>query len=240
MSTVSEIIKLDKAGGEIIAEAANLRRKQGPDRSVTDILRGDTRFESVAKKIAHQFDLLEGKTISDNDQDKLFRIFDSWSSLIIQCEFQMLRLQYPEKIDVNYATEKHKAKEGLWPLQGSNYKVGTVVSISGEKTVKMQIERGKDSPVGKILPSRTNIMVHDELGQCRIGDVIVARETKKWSKRKNYLFEGFIRRPDRVRRALSASQSNREEEKQESITEAITASHPVRRAKRAVQTTLRK
>lgn len=63
--------------------------------------------------------------------------------------------------------------------------VGTVVAISGEKTVSVQIDNlVKHEQYGKFIRKSTKLAVHDENGQAKVGDKVEIVADKPRSKRK--------------------------------------------------------
>ncbi len=66
-------------------------------------------------------------------------------------------------------------------------KVGTVISKKMAKTVMVQVERQVRHPLyKKTIRRRKNILVHDEVENCKVGDVVRIVETRPISKRKTW------------------------------------------------------
>ncbi len=66
--------------------------------------------------------------------------------------------------------------------------VGKVVSNKMNKTVVVSVERLVKHPkYGKLLRRQTKLHVHDEAGVCQIGNVVKIRESKPFSKLKNWV-----------------------------------------------------
>lgn len=64
---------------------------------------------------------------------------------------------------------------------------GKVVSTKMEKTVVILIETMQTHPkFKKITRKSRRIKVHDELNQCKEGDIIIAEETRPLSKEKRH------------------------------------------------------
>ena len=64
---------------------------------------------------------------------------------------------------------------------------GKVVSDKMDKTITVLIERRvKHAVYGKIINRSTKIKAHDELNQCRVGDVVTIAETRPISKLKSW------------------------------------------------------
>ena len=66
-------------------------------------------------------------------------------------------------------------------------KEGKVVSISGEKSVLVEVSRRVRHPVyGKIVTKRKKFMVHNDSNEEKIGDIVTFIETRPLSKRKRW------------------------------------------------------
>ena len=64
---------------------------------------------------------------------------------------------------------------------------GTVVSRSGDKSVKVQIDYKVKHPVyGKYIKRRTRLCVHDSANETQVGDVVDIVECRPISKSKNW------------------------------------------------------
>ncbi len=64
---------------------------------------------------------------------------------------------------------------------------GTVVSRSGDKSVKVQIDYKIKHPVyGKYIKRRTRLCVHDSANEAQVGDVIDIVECRPISKSKSW------------------------------------------------------
>jgi small subunit ribosomal protein S17 len=64
---------------------------------------------------------------------------------------------------------------------------GTVVSRSGDKSVKVQIDYKVKHPVyGKYIKRRTRLCVHDSGNETQVGDVVDIVECRPISKTKNW------------------------------------------------------
>ena len=64
---------------------------------------------------------------------------------------------------------------------------GTVVSKSGDKSIKVQIDYSIKHPVyGKYIKRRTKLGVHDERNEAGIGDVVDIVECRPISKSKSW------------------------------------------------------
>ena len=73
-------------------------------------------------------------------------------------------------------------------------KVGTVVSVSGNKTVSVQIDDLYKHPqYGKYLRTRTKLAVHDEKQQAKVGDVVEIVPDRPRSKSKSHRLVRIVR-----------------------------------------------
>ena len=64
-------------------------------------------------------------------------------------------------------------------------RTGTVVSISGDKSVTVKIDYRKHHPkYGKMMTVSKKLHCHDEKNECSVGDVVTVMETRPISKTK--------------------------------------------------------
>lgn len=64
---------------------------------------------------------------------------------------------------------------------------GTVVSVSNEKTIKVEIVRAKRHPIyGKRVVRSSKLTAHDEKNECQLGDKVKIMETRPLSKTKHF------------------------------------------------------
>ncbi|PVU94399.1 hypothetical protein BB559_003019 [Furculomyces boomerangus] len=72
--------------------------------------------------------------------------------------------------------------------------IGIVVSTAMQKTVKIRVPKRKMHPiVGKEILQHKNYLVHDELEQCKLGDLVRIEHCKKLSKKKSFAVAELIR-----------------------------------------------
>ena len=70
---------------------------------------------------------------------------------------------------------------------------GKVVSTKADKTITVLVERRVKHPVyGKFLRRSTKLMAHDELNQCREGDIVTIEECRPLSKRKTWMLVSVV------------------------------------------------
>jgi len=66
-------------------------------------------------------------------------------------------------------------------------RTGVVVSLSGEKTITVQITYRKRHPkYGKMMTISKKLHVHDENGEAGLGDTVTVMETRPLSKTKRW------------------------------------------------------
>ena len=64
---------------------------------------------------------------------------------------------------------------------------GRVVSDKMDKTITVLIERKEKHPIyGKYVKRSTKLHAHDESNECGIGDLVVVKETRPYSKSKSW------------------------------------------------------
>jgi small subunit ribosomal protein S17 len=70
---------------------------------------------------------------------------------------------------------------------------GKVVSDKMQKTIVVDIERTVKHPkYGKIIKRKTKLHAHDENEICKIGNIVKIRETRPYSKLKNWVLVEVI------------------------------------------------
>jgi small subunit ribosomal protein S17 len=80
------------------------------------------------------------------------------------------------------------------PAQGS--RIGTVRSISGDKTVSVVADNlVRHRRYQRYIPRRTTLAVHDPGGQARVGDVVEVVPCRPISKTKAWRLVRVVRRP---------------------------------------------
>ena len=72
-------------------------------------------------------------------------------------------------------------------------RVGIVVSTKMEKTIVVQVESRFPHPIySKTMVKTKKYLVHDETGQCDLGDQVLVKETRPLSKRKRWALAEII------------------------------------------------
>lgn len=72
---------------------------------------------------------------------------------------------------------------------------GIVVGTKMDKTAVVLVERNVKHPkYKKYIKRRKRFKVHDELNECRIGDVVIIYETRPLSKDKNWRVSKILKR----------------------------------------------
>ncbi len=73
-------------------------------------------------------------------------------------------------------------------------KVGTVLSVSGSKTIRVCVERKVKHPLyGKFVKRKSNFAVHDEENQAKIGDIVEVEPCRPLSKTKSWRLSKIVR-----------------------------------------------
>ena len=74
-------------------------------------------------------------------------------------------------------------------------RTGTVVSISGDKTITVQIEYRKHHPkYGKMMTIHKKLHCHDEKNEAGLGDTVRVMETRPLSKTKRWRLVEIVER----------------------------------------------
>lgn len=90
---------------------------------------------------------------------------------------------------------------------GRRTQVGTVRSISGEKTISVTVDRlVRHSRYGKYIRRRTKLAVHDPTAQAEVGDRVEVTPCRPISKTKSWRLLRVLRRTDRVDELLGQSE----------------------------------
>ena len=83
-------------------------------------------------------------------------------------------------------TEKRNARKVV---------TGTVVSISGDKSITMKIDYRKRHPkYGKMMTISKKLHAHDEKNECGVGDLVTVMETRPLSKTKRWRLVEIVER----------------------------------------------
>ena len=72
-------------------------------------------------------------------------------------------------------------------------RVGIVVSAKMQKTIVVQVESRFSHPIySKTMVKTKKYLVHDEMGECNIGDQVLVRETRPLSKKKRWTLTKIV------------------------------------------------
>ena len=83
-------------------------------------------------------------------------------------------------------TEKRNARKVV---------TGTVVSISGDKSITVKIDYRKRHPkYGKMMTISKKLHAHDEKNECGVGDLVSVMETRPLSKTKRWRLVEIVER----------------------------------------------
>ena len=87
-------------------------------------------------------------------------------------------------------TEKRNARKVV---------TGTVVSISGDKSITVKIDYRKRHPkYGKMMTTSKKLHAHDEKNECGVGDLVTVMETRPLSKTKRWRLVEIVERAKKV------------------------------------------
>ncbi|MBR3235950.1 MAG: 30S ribosomal protein S17 [Atopobiaceae bacterium] len=74
-------------------------------------------------------------------------------------------------------------------------RTGTVISLSGDKTITVQIEYRKHHPkYGKMMTIHKKLHCHDEKNEAGLGDTVRVMETRPMSKTKRWRLVEIVER----------------------------------------------
>ena len=74
-----------------------------------------------------------------------------------------------------------------------NQKIGIVVSNKAQKTIIVLCEKiYSHKKYGKILIKKTRLMAHDELNECKIGDIVIIIQSRPLSRHKNWILSKIL------------------------------------------------
>jgi small subunit ribosomal protein S17 len=72
-------------------------------------------------------------------------------------------------------------------------RIGIVVSTKMQKTIVVKIENRYSHPIySKTMLKTKKYLVHDEMGECNIGDQVLVQESRPLSKRKRWKLAKII------------------------------------------------
>jgi small subunit ribosomal protein S17 len=78
-------------------------------------------------------------------------------------------------------------------MQAGKTKSGLVIGKSGDKSIRVAIDRKVKHPkYGKYVKRRTKLGVHDEHNQAGVGDVVEISQCKPYSKTKSWRLVGIL------------------------------------------------
>jgi small subunit ribosomal protein S17 len=78
-------------------------------------------------------------------------------------------------------------------------RVGIVVSDKMDKTVVVSVEnRTTHKKYGKVISKTKTYKAHDEHNDCRIGDLVVIKETRPLSKTKRWMLKSIKQEASRI------------------------------------------
>ncbi|MDN3562655.1 30S ribosomal protein S17 [Vreelandella neptunia] len=138
-------------------------------------------LQSDLAKLYEDISMLLRKKICLSDYDELHRILNKWDSI-----YSYYGLDFG-----NIKIEKYRSYDPEFLAKNSfkKYIRGVVIKCGMHKTVTVLVQRKvTHHPTGKQIPRNTKYLVHDPYSSCKIGDEVLAYETRPISKRKNHAF----------------------------------------------------
>ncbi len=80
-------------------------------------------------------------------------------------------------------------------MQAGKTKSGLVIGKSGDKSIRVAIDRKVKHPkYGKYIKRRTKLGVHDEHNQAGVGDIVEISQCKPYSKSKSWRLVGILKK----------------------------------------------
>jgi small subunit ribosomal protein S17 len=144
--------------------------------------------DDVKKIVAKAFDVASDASYIDSRiYDDAMEIVQQWSSLAAYSGSYISQNSSPQD-------RRHYRRE---PINKNNSRLiqGVVVAASMEKTVTVEVTRRVKHPlIGKYICKSKKYLVHDEYGDCKVGEIIIAIEGRPLSKRKRHSFAAKISR----------------------------------------------
>jgi len=90
--------------------------------------------------------------------------------------------------------------------------VGVVVSDKMDKTVVVRVDRKVPHPIyGKHIIKSKKYHAHDEHNECRVGDIVMIRETRPLSKTKRWVVVKIIQRARRPEEEIKKQQEEQQQ-----------------------------
>ena len=73
-------------------------------------------------------------------------------------------------------------------------RIGTVVSNKADKTIVVSVQMRYQHPkYGKTLVKSKKYMAHDELNNCKTGDIVLLEESRPLSKNKKWILKEILK-----------------------------------------------
>ena len=118
------------------------------------------------------------KDIQAMSDDELAKKLEEGRAELFNLRFQMATTMAE--------TEKRNARKVV---------TGTVVSISGDKSITVKIDYRKRHPkYGKMMTISKKLHAHDEKNECGVGDLVTVMETRPLSKTKRWRLVEIVER----------------------------------------------
>jgi small subunit ribosomal protein S17 len=167
---------------QVLAQNERLEEKWNAPAGSIDSLR--SRFLSIQDEVQGLVDSAVAashatKDHDTDDYDVAIGLIERWSAIAAYANGHIFVASIPR--------DMRRVKNLVDRTTKSSRIVGVVVSTKMQKTVTVLVERKIKHPrYGKFIRRSTRYLVHDEYGDCKEGDLIVAVEGRPLSKRKRH------------------------------------------------------
>lgn len=143
-------------------------------------------FREPIHEIITEISTLLKSKLDAAEYDGLLAIINQWDSLFSYYNKELPTFSHPP--------DKSLTAQNIAKNKKLRFVVGQVVSCSMNKTVVIKTTKiVKHDPTEKRILRTTKYFVHDENNECKVGDVIIAEETRPLSKKKHHkLFRKII------------------------------------------------
>lgn len=157
-------------------ELSRVVRRMAGDARSSDIL---SKLREPVQCLIADVSVLLRKRLSVLEYDILLDTVGRWDSFFSYHNQELTPYLLP--------ADKNLYARNVARLSGKRFIIGTVVSCAMQKTMVVTRERTvPHRPTGKRIVRTTRFFVHDEDEVCRIGDLVIAEETRPMSKKKHH------------------------------------------------------
>eukprot|EP00761_Pharyngomonas_kirbyi_P014086 gb/GECH01014116.1/.p1 GENE.gb/GECH01014116.1/~~gb/GECH01014116.1/.p1 ORF type:complete len:182 (+),score=42.99 gb/GECH01014116.1/:1-546(+) len=87
----------------------------------------------------------------------------------------------------------NEMRSSVYHRNTQRFMLGTVINTSANKTVNVLMHRWRFVPkYEKIFRQKKKLLAHDELNECNIGDLVLLKDSRPYSKRKRHMVEAIV------------------------------------------------